>query len=364
MSAIATLDSLMERVIKEDARKYDLLADTRRMSVVADYDEEMQPTGGVILQLDPEMADKVKEVESFRLTDHALGQMATDLGIPMRYFRRMQEEAFPLFKRNVHHWMYEDPNRRMIRAYRNEGSIPTARAWLSDRYRRIDNIEIAKRLLPEFGRLDTEVSFYNAAITEEKFYLRALFPRITGDVKVGDAVQWGVQIRNSEVGSGSFAIESFVMRLACMNGLVVQKVLNARHIGKRLDDVLSDEAVEADDRAFWLAARDVLRASISEEEFRKVLRTLQQTTDGDTIVAPIAATERLAKTFSLTDGERDAVLLELAASGDMSRWGALNAITAAAKQSDSFDRQVEMEEIGWSLAEITQNEWSKIAVAA
>ena len=362
MSAITTLDSLMERVIREDARKYDLLADTRRMSVVEQVNDEGAATGGVILNLDPELGGG--EVEAFSLTDHTLGQMATDLGIPKKYFDRMREEAFPLFKRNVHHWMYEDPSRRLIRARTNEGSNPTARAWLSDRFRRLDNIEIAKRLLPEFGRLDTEVAFHNAAITEEKFYLRALFPRITGEVRVGDPVQWGVQIRNSEVGSGSFAIESFVMRLQCMNGMVVAKVLSARHVGKRLGENLSDEAIEADDAAFWLAARDELRASISEAAFQTVLRTLQETTDGEKIVAPIVATERLAKTFSLSDGERDAVLMELASGGDMSRWGALNAITAAAKQSESFDRQVEMEEIGWSLAEITQNEWSRIAVAA
>ena len=58
-----------------------------------------------------------------------------------------------------------------------------------------------------------------------------------------------------------FAIESFVNRLVCMNGMVVAKVLNARHIGKRLDESLSDEAIKADDRAFWLAARDILRAA-------------------------------------------------------------------------------------------------------
>jgi len=362
LSVITSLDSLIERVIREDARKYDLLADTRRMSVVAVEDEEGVPTGGVRLNLDPE--DKAYEVETFDLTDHALGQIATDLGIPKKYFDRMREESFPLFKRNVHHWLYEEPNRRLIRARRNEGSIPTGRAWLSDRFRRLDNIEIAKRLLPEFGRLDTEVTFHNAAITEEKFYLRALFPRITGEVKVGDPVQWGVQIRNSEVGSGSFAIESFVMRLQCMNGLVVAKVLSARHVGKRLGEHLTDETIEADDRAFWLAARDELRASVSEAAFETVLRTLRETTEGEKIVAPIAATERLAKTFSLSDGERDAVLLQLAQANDMSRWGALNAITAAAKTLDSFDRQVEMEEIGWSLAELAPKDWSRIAVAA
>src|SRR5262249_48956157 len=145
--------------------------------------------------------------------------------------------------------------------------------------------EIATKLLPVFDRLSEEVTFHNAAITESRFYLRAVFPRLTAEVKVGDAVQWGVQIRNSEVGMGTFAIESFVNRLLCTNGMVVTKILNARHIGKRLGDSLSDEAIAADDHAFWLAARDELTAAVNEAEFEKVLQVLRNTTDGERITA-------------------------------------------------------------------------------
>jgi hypothetical protein len=371
-----TLDGLIARVLQEDARKYDLLADTRRMSVsehLFDLENESD-TKDVLLSIDGDGSDGIEEL---RLSDHALGQMATDLGIPKRYFDRMRDKSFDLFRTNVHHWLYQEPNRRMVRAYRDlptftqDGHVAvnldkgpaTGRAWLSDRYRRLDNVEIATKLLPEFDRLSEEVQFHNAAITDTKFYLRAVFPRLTAEIKVGDAVQWGVQIRNSEVGAGTFAIESFVNRLVCMNGMVVSKILNARHIGKRLDESLSDEAIQADDHAFWLAARDVLRASISEVEFEKVVATLRETTDGEQITAPIAATERLAKAYSLSDGEKEAVLLSLAANGDFSRWGALNAVTATAQSSDSFDRRVELEEIGWSIADLAPKEWSRIAVS-
>jgi len=362
---IDQLDTLIARVMEEDSRKYDLLADTRRMSlgVVVPVAEEGREAPPRYVNLDVDRPGS--GTESFVLTPHALGQMSTDLGIPKRYLDRMVESAPDLFRSNVHHWMYQEPNRRLIRAYTQpEGEQPSARAWLSDRYRRLDNIEIAKRLLPEFGDLGTEVRFHQASITDEKFFLRAVFPRLEADIRVGDPVQWGVQIRNSEVGAGTFAIESFVLQLVCMNGMVVSKVLNARHVGKRLGDNLSDEAIRADDKAFWLAARDELRASISEQAFQNVLATLRQTTDGVEIKQPIAATERLAKEFSLTEEEREAVLLSLASGGDMSRWGAISAITASAQKAEAFDRRVEMEEIGWDLANASQKTWERIAVAA
>ena len=344
----------MERVLEEERRKYDLLADTRRMSVSTNEDGEL------LLSVD---GAEGRETEAFFLNDHAISQMATDLSIPKRYFDRMREKDFDLLRTNVHHWLYNEPNRRMIRARRGEG-LPTGRAWLSDRYRRLDNIEIATKLLPEFARLGTDVEFHNAAITDTRFYLRATFPSMEKAVKVGDPVRWGVQIKNSEVGAGQFDISNFVLRLACTNGMVVTKVMSARHVGKRLGENLSDEAITADDKAFWLAARDELRASIDVARFDEMLEVLKGTTEGAVIEAPIRATERLAKAYSLSESEQEAVLTSLATGGDFTRWGALNAVTAAAKTVDSFDRQVEMEELGWTLASLPEREWARLAVAA
>ena len=183
MSAITTLDRLMERVLEEEKRNHDILADTRRMSLGINEDD---------LVLDVDGAGIYTEAESLFLGDHAIGQMATDLGIPKRYFDRMREADFDLLKTNVHHWLYQEPNRRMIRSRRSDGGDLTARAWLSDRYRRLDNIEIATKLLPEFARLGTDVEFHNAAITDTRFYLRATFPSMEKAVKVGDPVRWGV----------------------------------------------------------------------------------------------------------------------------------------------------------------------------
>jgi Domain of unknown function (DUF932) len=351
-----SLDSLIERVIKQNEAKYDVLADTRRMSVVVEQEGDLPVSVG--LQLDGEAG-----LEMFAPSEHMLGQMATDLGIPKRYFDRMKVEAPDLFKQNVHHWFYQEPKRRMLRSFKVDDTYRNGRAWLSDRYRRLDNIEIATRLLPEFGRLPVEPVFHNASITDERFYLRAMFPRMEKEVRVGDTVQWGVQIKNSEVGAGQFDISSYLLRLICKNGMVVGQVMAARHVGKRLGENLSDEAVKADDHAFWLAARDELRASLDEAAFESVVATLRETTEGETITSPIAATKRLASTFSLSEEEHEAVLLNLSREGDMTRWGALNAVTAAAQTVENFDRGVEMEEMGWQIAEMSQRDWGRIAVA-
>jgi hypothetical protein len=367
MAVHTQMDSLIESIKRLHEAQFDLIADTRHMSVdvVSErpaHDHDAEWVRKVELNIDQPVG-----LTTLDMGDHMLGQMATDLKIPKAYFDRMKVDAPGLFQTNVHHWLHTTPKRKLVRA-RHDGTIGApvdiGRAWLSDRYRRLDNIEVAYKLLPELNNVGSSWEIHNASISDTKFHFRATFPAMEKAIKVGDPVRWGLQITNSEVGGAQFSIDNFVLRLACINGMVVTKVMSARHVGKRLGENLSDEAIRADDKAFWLAARDELRASISEERFDEVVATLQGATEGSRIVAPIKATETLAKTFDLTDGEKDAVLLQLAAGGDMSRYGALNAVTAAAKGSESFDRRVEMEEIGWKVAELSTREWDRIAVAA
>ena len=152
-----SLDQLVERVVRDDARKQDMVVDTRRVSIPEDS------TATVIVD------NGDREATTVALTDRALGQISTDLKIPKKYFDRMRDDAPELFRRNVHHWLYEEPSRRMIRGYeKDDGALLLGRAWLSDRYRRLDHIEIAKTLLPEFESIGTEVEFHNAAVTEDR----------------------------------------------------------------------------------------------------------------------------------------------------------------------------------------------------
>jgi hypothetical protein len=364
---VESLDQLLGRIIDLDERKIDLLADTRRMSY-----------GAVRTELSSELEEETKfrptqhiltvdadGVEAFDLNSYATGQLSTDLGIPKRYFDRMAVDALPLLESNVKHWLYNEPKRRMIRGYRAGSGEALGRAWLSDTYRRLDNIEVARQLLPEFDELDTEVQFHHAAITDTRLYIRAVFPQMLQDIKVGDTVRWGIEVRNSEVGAGTLGIAGYVERLICINGMTTTQLLNRRHVGRRIDDegILSNEALMADDVAFWLAARDTLRNAISTTRFEQVVEQLKATLEGQTIEHPIGATEVLANRFSLTADEKESVLTQLVTGGDLTRWGALNAVTAAAKSAEGFDRRAEMEGFGWQMVGMSERDWNSVARA-
>jgi hypothetical protein len=70
------------------------------------------------------------------------------------------------------------------------GEPEIGRAWLSDRYRRLDNIEVAYKLLPELNNVGSAWEIHNASISDTKFHFRATFPAMEKAIKVGDPVRW------------------------------------------------------------------------------------------------------------------------------------------------------------------------------
>ena len=61
---------------------------------------------------------------------------------------------------------------------------------------------------------------------------------------------------------------------------------------------------------------------------------------------PVKAVEVLADKFQLTESERGDILRQLFMQGDSSRYGLVNAVTAASKIAKSYERATDLERIG------------------
>ena len=303
----------------------------------------------------------------FGLTDHAHSQLADRLMIPKRYYDRLREEAPALLTTNVLHWFRESPERRMVRTL--DG---TARAFLSDRYHRLDNEQIAEAVLPLLVDIpDAEI--VSCAVTAWKLYIQVRFPRLEGDVQVGDPVQSGVTVRNGEIGNGALTLEPLIFRLRCTNGLIVgEGVEDARlrrsHLGRTVaagEDytVYTDETRAAEDRALLLKLRDSLQTLAKPALFRSLLERLRQATQGPPVVNPVMAVEELGRAYPLPQGERTSILTHLIQGGDYTRWGLLNAVTATTNAHDSYDRAIELQELGGKLLNLPLDQWQPIATA-
>ena len=203
--------------------------------------------------------------------------------------------------------------------------------------------------------------------------VRAVTHKVRGEIKskrVGDIVEAGVMISNSEVGLGAISIKPFVHFLVCTNGMVRDKdVLRRAHLGRQIDSenvvqYLTDETRKAEDHAVLLKIRDVVGAALSEVSFNKFLEELQQTTEQKLEGSPVKAVEVLGSQFALGQGEQDSILRHLIEGADLSRYGLMNAVTRAAADIESYDRATDLETIGGAVLDLPRTQWEKIATAA
>ena len=348
-----TLTELAQEIERQHEAKRDLIADTRSMMLRAN--------GSLVLELDSQ-----GDSERLPVNDTAARQMGDRVGIPAKYFDKMREQSPDLLAHNVNHWFHKSPKNQMVRTM--DGNV---RAFLSDKYQRIDNVDVASTVLPVLLDEGQGLTIQSCEITENRMYIKAVMKALQRDVKVGDTVEAGVWITNSEIGKGMFEVAPFIHRLLCLNGMKVNDAnFGRRHVGSRtgVNDytyrVLSDETLKADDHAFLLKARDVVKSAFDEKIFEKNVDQLRDTTERKLEGSPVKAVEVLGKGTGLLQGEQTGILRHLIEGADLSQYGLVQAVTRFAQDVDSYDRSSELEELGGKIVNLTPSEWKPIAIAA
>lgn len=304
-------------------------------------------------------------LKTFATTDAFRRQMADKLKIPFAYFERMRTEQPSLLDRNVDTWLHDESEQRMVRTLDGQ-----ARAFLSDRYRRLDNYDLLAQTLPMLKQLPG-AHFESVELTPSRMYLKVVTSKVQCEIQPGDVVQAGVVISNSEIGQGTLSVQPLVYRLVCKNGLIVaDRAMRKTHVGRLAESstdeitIFKDDTLVADDKAFFLKVRDVVESAVSQAQFElaaeKMRKTLGIKINGD----PVKAVEALATRYLFNEHERAGVLRSLIAEADLSGYGLVNAVTSFAQHVADYDRSTEFESIGGRMLEQSQAEWRALAEAA
>jgi hypothetical protein len=298
------------------------------------------------------------------ITNLAHGQIANRLGIPKVYYDKMREEAPGLLRDNVNEWLHKSDQRRMLRTL--DGNV---RAFLSDRYRPLDNFDLAEVVLPELQKTDCRV--VSCDVTESHLYVKAVTDKIKTQIAKGDAVQAGMVISNSEIGCGSLRIEPLVYRLVCENGMIAaDHAMKKYHVGKRADvealneRFYSDETRRVTDQAFWRQVRDVVHGSLSEDGFAEIIGSVKGLKDFqiDKKTDPQQVIEDVTTKLRMNDEEQSGVLKHLIEGGDLSAYGVMNAVTRTSQDVPSYDRATELERFGGILTNWSVAEWRLVGM--
>jgi len=348
-----TLQELAMELERQNKAKKDYVLDTRNLRMHTQHDQ-------IHLDIIKNRGEHT-DITRFDVNNITHRQIGQHLGIPARYYDKMKEEYPELLAANVNAWFQRKPTKRMLRTLDGR-----ARAFLSDRYRRIDNYEIAETVLPVIAEMkDARVE--SCELTESKMYLKVVNPRIETEVKPGDVVQAGILITNSEVGHGAVNVQPLIYRLVCKNGMVVNDAGHRRyHIGRSNNgdedyELYRDETLMADDRAFLMKVQDIVRTAVDQTKFDRIVQRMREATEAKITNTDVAGVVELAaKDYGLTKDESNGVLTHLIQGGDLSLYGLANAVTRQSQDIDDYDRATELEAIGWDMMNMDRKSWNRL----
>lgn len=340
----------------------------RQKNAMADYMVEPSKLQMDIMDNDLKIrvldSDGIDRINPLDIGVYAHRQLASYLTIPQAYYDLMMEKNPNLLGINVNDWLSRTNDRRMLRTLDGE-----ARAFLSDRYKRIDNYDIAQVTLPIISQIP-DVQIVSCNLTPGKMYIKAINPRLFENVVPGDTVQAGIIISNSEVGLGAVNIQPLVYRLVCENGMVVNDAVTRKtHLGPTISEdnifYYSKETVEADDKAFILKIQDTVRAAVDEAKFRMVVEQMRTAKEARMNTANVPEFVRLAsRNFGITESEEKGVLQHLIEGNDLSLYGLSNAVTRYSQDVESYDRATDLEGIGYKILTMPTKQWNRINAMA
>ena len=335
-----TINELATEIDRQHRAKRDFILPVKNLRPFLHYAESDTSISRQVLNL--AIRREGNELFTGGLNTNGHLQLGEYLKIPKTYYDRMKASP-ELLLENVKHWIGQSTDTRMVRTL--DGNV---RAFLSQKYRRLDNFDLASQVLPMLNEVNAQVE--SCEVTDNKLYIKAITHKIQAEVKPGDVVSAGIIISNSETGHGSLSIKPLIFRLVCSNGAIADDLaMKKYHAGKSQDWAeieYSSETEAAEDTAYWLKVRDLVKHTLTEVTFDKMVERMRTGTKL-VIAQPAEAIEMVVKRFGLGQNEKEGVLQHLIQGGELTSYGMGNAITRMAQDQPSYDRSTELESIGY-----------------
>jgi len=357
------LTSLVKELENQKLRKRDIIVPSNLLSMyegrLAMYSESMTEMSEMLKSAGINSNGSIKE--EFNITESCHAQISDKLGIPGRYYERMRNEAVDMLDYNVSQWLSRKPANYFLRTFITEDdSYGIARAFLSDRFKVIDHLDLLITALEAIRQTDKKVIIESADLTDQRMYIRFIAPDIVKSApellknyKVpngrsddhGFGVCTGFILSNSETGHATFTIAPRLTVLACRNGMIFHKdKIAEKHLGTKMEVGTFDWSEDTRGKEMELIqcqVKDAVNAYLSEDYLGKVLTDLSM--KGSRLLEhPVDAVQNISLSLGFSEERKNELMNYFVQGGDTTGFGAVQSLTYLA-QKVAPDMRYELE---------------------
>ncbi|MBO3736679.1 DUF932 domain-containing protein [Actinoplanes flavus] len=353
---------LMEILNDQKARAMDVIAGSGTLScqdgklIIAGTEARLSPDG--VTSCDG----------TYELNDIALGGIAEKLKIPGPYLRRMADENLPALDYNINTWLERDHRRFLVRCRRSAnaaaGADGVTHAFLSDRFLRLDNLDVLLAALDGIRKAGVAVKVASCDLTDRRVYVRFISPEVQVmapellrnyrspfDGRRGSdlpVIFGGFLLTNSETGFGKYSVAPFIRVEICKNGQTIDKgVLSRTHIGAKItdDDGIIDPSPQTLRKLLELITAqtiDAVRAYLDVDFVTRAVRDLEQAA-GIVVSRPDETIKIVGKELKYTEEQQKEILAHFITGADLSAGGIMQAVTSFGRSVADADVAYRME---------------------
>ncbi|MDH6138524.1 hypothetical protein P3T35_000501 [Kitasatospora sp. GP30] len=358
----AGLREIADVLRDEQKRKLDVVAPASGIRaeggrlVIDDTEHELTPDG------------VTSTPGAFRPTGVAEAGLAEKLGIPTGYLRKTRIEAPELWDSNVNGWLARRTDKSfMVRTLRpgngEDGNV--ARAFLSNGYRIIDNLDVLTAALEGITSAGVAVRIDSCDLTDRKMYvrvvadeIRAYAPELLRNYRSpfngatgadNPTVFAGFEISNSETGCGAFRIVPRLVVQVCNNGMTITRdAMKSVHVGGRQDDGVIQWSDQTQTRTLELVTSqtaDAVRCFLDRNYITRHLRSIEEKST-TRITDPEATITNVSQKLKFTEDRRRDIFAHFIQGADLSAGGVMHAVTSVAQTLPDADEAAELESLG------------------
>jgi hypothetical protein len=274
----------------------------------------------------------------------------------------------------------------MVRTIEDNNNQRYVRAFLSNRYRPLDNFDMLDAVLPHINK--ENITIESCDVTESKMYIKAVDNNVAfelpRDPKV-TAYKWGeghhavdvvkpaITLGNSEVGLSSVFCIPGIWTQQCTNlATFKSNAIRKYHVGRDTRGseeydhygIYSDKSNRLSDAAVWSKMADLVDASLGGKVFDIIVEKLKASREREITGSVEKAMDCFAEKFKVNVEERSGILTHLIKGGNLSAYGLHSAVTRYSQDVTDYDRASELEQTGADVIELPKNDWQAIAVAS